>query len=779
VDNQQPPQTPPPQTPPAQPPATTPPAQPAGAAGQPPAPTGPPRNWPPVAERTLLGKSIKRLDGPDKAQGKAKYAYDIVRPGMLYGEILGSPHARAKVTAIDLTAAQKLAGVKAAIIVKDPADPAKSSINYQGEEVAAVAATTEEIARDAMRLIKVTYEVLPPLATIEQARSASAPAAFPPRAPAVTPNVSAPRLTQEGDVAAALKTAAHVVEGLYETQVQTHTSLETHGGIAEWDGDKLLLHVSTQGINASRDGIAQGLGIPPANARVVTEYMGGGFGSKLGTDVQLVIAARLAKAANAPVKIMLDRKHEHLITGNRPSAFAKVKAGVSAEGKFVAWDCETWGTGGAGAGAGFTVPYGVYAPPAPAQGAQAQAATWGFANRRQSHTDVYTNAGPQRAFRAPGHPQACFITETVIDELADRLKLDPLELRLRNLGPEAPNAQWRKYFPIGAEKIGWSKRHPTGDSASGPIKRGLGCAANMWAGGGNRATRAMCEIAPDGSVTNKIATQDIGTGTRTLVAMITAETMGLPLNQVTAAIGDTNYPFAPGSGGSITVGSVSPTVRVAAENALKELMAKVAPQLGVAPEALVAKGGRIQVKDTPSKGMAWKDACKLLGTSPIQAPGAWEQGLSSVGTSGVQFADVEVDIETGVTRVKKIVSVQDCGMIVDKLTAESQMYGGIIMGLGFALYENRILDRNTAKMVNPNMEWYLVPGISDVPVIDVTLVDQPERGVIGLGEPPIISTAAAVANAVSNATGVRIRKLPVTPDTVLAALQQERAGGTL
>ena len=744
MDNQQPPPQAPPQTATPQP-------------QQPPAPAGPARTWPPVAERTLLGKSIKRLDGPDKASGKAKYTYDIIRPGMLYGEILGSPHARARVTAIDLTAAQRLPGVKAAITVKDPSDPAKAMINYQGEEVAAVAATTEEIARDAMRLIKVTYDVLPQLATIEQAMNPNAPQAFP------RGNVSAPQLTQEGDADAALKTAAHVVEGLYSTQVQTHTSLETHGGIAEWDGDKLLLHVSTQGINASRDGIADGLGIPKPNARVLTEYMGGGFGSKLGADVQLVIAARLARAANAPVKIMLDRKHEHLITGNRPSAFAKVRAGVDAQGKFVAWDSETWGTGGAGAGAGFSVPYPVYLFPA----------------RRQSHKNVYTNAGPQRAFRAPGHPQACFITETVIDELADRLRLDPLELRMRNVQPDAPNAQWKKYFPIGAEKIGWSRRHPSGDSASGPIKRGLGCAANMWGGAGNRATRAMCEITPDGSVTNKIATQDIGTGTRTLVAMITAETMGLPLTAVTAAIGDTNYPFAPGSGGSITVGSVSPTVRISAENALKELFAKVAPQLGVEPGTLVARAGRIQVKDNPSKSLSWKEACRLLGTSPIQAAGAWEAGLSSLGTSGVQFADVEVDIETGVTRVKKIVSVQDCGMIVDKLTAESQMYGGIIMGLGFALYENRILDRNTARMVNPNMEWYSVPGISDVPVIDVTLVDQPERGVIGLGEPPIISTAAAIANAVSNATGVRIRKLPVTPDTVLAALQQERAGGTL
>jgi xanthine dehydrogenase YagR molybdenum-binding subunit len=714
-----------------------------------------PRDWPPASEFRLLGKSIARLDGPEKARGTAKYTSDITRPGMLYGEILGSPHPRARVRAIDLTAARALPGVKAAIAVKDPADPAMASIDYQGEEVAAVAATTEPIARDAIRLIKVDYEVLPALATIEGSMSPEAPPAFP------RGNVTPPRPAQDGgDVEAALQRAAHVVEGTYSTQVQTHASLETHGGIAEWDGDKLTMYISTQAINASRDGIAAALKIPRPDARVITQHVGGGFGSKLGADVQVVIAAKLAKAARAPVKVMLDRKHEHLITGNRPSAFARVKAGVSADGTFVAWDAETWGTGGAGHGAGFTVPYPVYV----------------FPVRRQSHRDVYTNAGPQRAFRAPGHPQACFITETVIDELADRLHIDPLELRLRNVQPEAPHAQWKKYFALGAEKIGWSKRHPTGDAAPGPIKRGLGCAANIWAGGGNRATRAMCEIHPDGSVINKIATQDIGTGTRTLVAMITAETMGLPLDAVTAAIGDTSYPFAPGSGGSITASSVSPAVRVSAGNALKELFAKVAPRLESRPDALEAKDGRIQVKATPSKGLAWKDACKLLGATPITAPGEWTPGLSAMGTSGVQFADVSVDIETGVTRVNKIVSVQDCGLILDKLTAESQMYGGIIMGLGFALFEDRILDRNTAKMVNPNLEWYVLAGMCDVPVIDVTLVDQPERGVIGLGEPPVISTAAAIANAVSNAAGARIRKLPVTPATVLGALHGRAAG---
>jgi len=729
---------------------------PAQAPGQSPASTA---KWPPPAERVLLGQSVKRLDGPDKAQGKAKYTYDIVRPGMLYARLLDSPHPHARVRSIDLSAAEKLPGVRAALALKDASKPDTAKVRYQGEEVAAVAAISEEVAEDAIRLIKVDYEVLPNLATVEQAMRPEAPAVF------EKGNVTEPTVRAEGgDVEAALKSSAHLVEGLYSTQVQTHTSLETHGGICEWNGDQLTAWVSTQAVHGTREGTARALGVPQTNVRVITDYMGGGFGSKLGGDVQVVICARLAKMANAPVKLMLDRKEEHLVTGNRPSAFARLRAGVDAQGKLTAIDAETWGTGGAGQGSFFPVPYQVYV----------------FPVRRQRHTDVYINAGPQRAFRAPGHPQSCFVTEVVMDELADLIKIDPLELRLRNLPPEADNAQWARYFKMGAERIEWSRRHPTGDRTAGPIKRGLGCAANRWGGGGNRRTRGMCDILPDGSVITRIGTQDIGTGTRTLVAMVTAETMGLPLQAVQAAIGDSNYPFAPGSGGSVTAASVAPTVRIAAENARDQLFARVAPALGVAdPATLVAREGRIHVSGDPAKGMTWREACKTLGTEPVSAPAEWQQGLSSVGTSGVQFADVEVDIETGITRVKKIVCVQDCGTILDTLTAESQCQGGIIMGLGFALFENRLLDRNTGQMVNPNMEWYLLPGMSDVPEIDVTLVDQPERGVVGLGEPPVISTAAAIGNAVANAIGVRVRSLPLTPQTVLSALERERPGGTL
>ena len=706
--------------------------------------------WP--EQPVLVGKRIERLDGPVKVTGQAKYSYDISRPGQLYGRILRSPHPHARIVAIDLSAAEKAPGVKAVMAIAEPG----AKMMYQGEEVAALAAATEEQAGDALRLIKVTYEVLPHVATEALAMREGAPLVF------KDGNIKAGDAEETGDLAAGFGQAAHVVEATYSTQVQTHVSLETHGCVCEWDGDKLTAWASTQAVHGTREGFAKALDMPQANVRVITEYMGGGFGSKFGPDTQGVVCAKLARQAGAAVHLMLDRKEEHLASGNRPSSHSKVKAGVSADGMLTAFDAETWGTGGAGAGSGFPLQY-IYV----------------FPNRRRRHRDVYTNAGPQRAMRAPGHPQGCFTTEMLMDELADTVKMDPVAFRLKNLPPEAPNAMWRSYFPVAAERFGWSKRHATGDPAPGPVKRGMGCAANRW-GGGGQGTKAHCEINPDGSVVMRCGTQDIGVGTKTIVAMITAETLGLPIEQVTPEIGDSNYPFSGGSGGSTTAPAVSPAIRVTAGMALDALKARVAPSLGVDPATLVASNGRIHVKDDPSKGLAWKDACKQLGMQPISVDGQWERGLSASGTSGVQFAEVEVDVETGVTKVTRLTCVQDCGLVVDELTAESQCIGGMIMGVNYALFEDRILDRNTGHMVNPNMEWYLLAGASDIPKIDVKLMNQPERGVIGIGEPPTISTAAAVANAVANAIGTRIRSIPITPDKVIAALaEREKAGGTL
>jgi xanthine dehydrogenase YagR molybdenum-binding subunit len=624
---------------------------------------------------------------------------------------------------------------------------------FQGDEVAAVAADTEEHAIDAARLVRVEYEVLPPVISVDQALAGAAPQVF---APA---NVRPAAAQETGDIAAGFKQAAHVIEETYATHVITHVCLESHGAVCEWDGDHLTAWVSTQGINATRDGYARGLNIPPANVRVITQHMGGGFGSKLGAqDPQAIICARLAKEAKAPVKLMLDRKEEHLATGNRPSATARVKAGVAADGTLTAFDAETWGTGGAGAAAGFPLPY-----------------IYQFPNRRRVHKDVFINTGQQRPMRAPGHPQGSFVTEVLMDELADRVKMDPIEFRIKNLPPQAPNAMWGAYLREGAKEFGWDRRHPTGDRTPGPIKTGMGVAICTWGGGGRGPSGAHVEIASDGLVVVRVASQDLGTGTRTMVAIVAADTLGLPTSAIRPEIGDTMYPISGGSGGSTTAAGVSPAVRIAAVNALEALKERIAPALGVEAASLVAVGGRVQVKDNPSTGMSWAEACKQLGTQPISVEGNWQPGLSSVTTSGVQFAEATVDIETGIVKVTRILAIQDCGLIVSRLTTESQVYGGVIGSLNFALYEDRILDRNTGHMVNPNMEWYLLAGMSDIPKIDVRLVDQSERGVIGVGEPPTVPTAAAIANAVRNAIGVTVRSLPLTPAKILQTLAQQRA----
>ncbi|HUK34106.1 MAG TPA: xanthine dehydrogenase family protein molybdopterin-binding subunit [Vicinamibacterales bacterium] len=733
-----------------------------GAARQP-APPGPTANakkyaWP--AKPAVLSTRVKRLDGPDKVTGRARYSFDINRPGMIFGKIVRSPHPHARVVSVDLSAAKAVPGVRATLAWKEP----NAQVMYQGDPVAAVAADTEELAEDAARLVRVQYDVMEHVANVEQAMANDAPKVFDATMQNVSGNQRKGNAEENGNLEEGFKQAAHVVEQTYSTHVITHVCMETHGCVCEWDGDKLTAWVTTQGVHGTKDGFAQGLRIPASNVRVITQYMGGGFGSKFGPDAQGLICARLAKDAGRPVKLFLDRKEEHLDTGNRPSAYAKIRAGVSADGKLTAFDAQSWGTGGAGATSNFPLPY-----------------IYNFPNRRRVHTDVYINAGQQRAMRAPGHPQGCFLTEILMDELADRVRMDPVEFRIKNL-PEANLSQaWGDYFRMGAKAFGWDKRHATGDPRPGPIKNGYGVSAHRW-GGGGRGGRAHCDIASDGSVVMKVGTQDLGTGTRTLVAMLTAETLGLPVSAVTPEIGDTNYPVCGASGGSTTAASISPAIRIAAGKARDAVFAKVAPELGADVDSLVAEGGRIYVKGNSSKGLAWRDACRRLGAEPVSVDGEWEDGLSSTGTSGVQFTEVDVDIETGIVKVKRILTVQDCGLIVSRLTAESQVYGGIVGSLNFALFEDRILDRVTGHMVNPNMESYLLAGLSDIPKIDIMLVDSPEqrgRGVIGIGEPPTVSTASAIANAIRNATGVTIRSLPLHPHRILAAIEEQKSGGTL
>ncbi len=667
---------------------------------------------------------------------------------MVYGRILRAPHAHARVLSIDLTAAERAPGVRAAMAVI----PIEQKVLYAGEEVAALAATTAQQAEDAIRLIQVTWDVLPHVATVQQAMRPEAPKVFEGGNTRLVPTEEA------GDVDEGLRTA-HVVGGLYSTQVQTHACLETHGCVCEWDGDRLTAWVSTQAVNATRDELAHALHVAPADVRVISEFVGGAFGSKLGPDPQGVICAQLARAARAPVTLMLDRKEEHLATGNRASAFARLRASADADGTLRAFDAETWGTGGAGAGSHFVLPY-----------------LYVFPNSRRTHADVFINAGRSRPMRGSAAP-GCFITEVVMDELADAVRMDPVAFRLKNLPTAGPGAMWEQYFPMGAERIGWSRRHPSGDRTRGAIRSGLGCAASRGDGRGH-GTRAQCAIHADGRVVIRSGTQDLGTGTRTLMAVVAAETLGIGVELVRIEIGDSDQPFSGPSVRSATAASVAPAVRVTAERARDQLLARIAPALGTTVERLALEPNRISVRRGPSPGvthvLSWRDACRLIGAQPIAAEGAWEPGLSGSGTSGVQFAEVEVDIETGITQVTRVVCVQDCGLIVDRKTAEAQCHSAIVGGVNYALMEERILDRNTAQMVNPNLEFYLLAGQADVPEMDVVLVDQPERGVIGIGDAPAIATAAAIANAVRNATGVTMRSIPLTPDKVLGEIERTR-----
>lgn len=632
-------------------------------------------------------------------------------------------------------------GVKAVLTDVHPT----GTVRFAGEYVAAVAAVSKQAALDALEGIEVKWEKRAHVVELDDAIEEGAPRVF-----AEDENVRTGDDRMEGDVEAGFAAADAVVEAEYRTQVQTHSPLEVHGSVASWDGDELTVWDSTQAVHGVREGVAKALDLPANKVRVICQHMGGGFGAKLGPSAHTMVAARLAREAGAPVKLMLTRKDEHLSVGNRPDSIQRLKLGATKDGRFTAFDAQTWGSGGIGGRGGVPQPY-----------------LYPFANWRQRHGDVATNTGGARAFRAPGRPQACFAMEQLVDEMAWKLGLDPLEVRLLNDPNEARRAEWR----IGAERIDWARwrRQQPGEGA-GPLQRGVGMGASVWNTGG-RGTKAQLDILSDGTVEVRCGTQDLGTGTRTLVTLVAAEELGLPVGAVRAQIGDSNYPFSGGSGGSTTAPSVAPAIKVTAELARSELAAVAAPHLGAEPQEIVFADGRLHSPRTQAS-MTWKEACALLGANAVSVQGEWAEGLSGNGVAGCQFVEVEVDRETGRIQVVRVVAVADCGLVVDRLTTESQVNGGVLQGISYALFEERVMDRGTGTMVNADLENYKILGALETPQVEVILFDEAERGVIGIGEPPTIPTSAAIANAFYHATGTRLRQLPMTPDKVLRALEE-------
>jgi len=706
-------------------------------------------SWPPMEKRRVIGKRTSRLDGTAKASGKAKYSSDLNPPGLLHAVLLTAPHAHAKVKSVDTSAAQKFPGVTAVRVISGPG----TEIQWAGTEIAVVSATTESAARDAVALIKVDYDVLPHVVREDDLSKVGN------RAKAAGEQIT-------GDPDAAFKEADAVVENQYSIPVITHCCLEPHGQVIAMNGDKVNYWPSTQAVSTVGGDLARGLEIPAANVHVQMDYMGGGFGGKFPADRWGVESAQLSKASGGkPVKLFLDRETELTIAGVRPSAFAKIKIGAKKDGTITAWQSESWASGGFGGGGMPPLPYVFTKIP----------------NYRLNHTAISLNAGSARAWRAPNNPQASFLTCSAIDDLAAKLNMDPLEMFLNNVSLSIRPDVYRGQLNKAAEMIEWKKNwKPRGTNADGHMRRGLGIGIATWGGAGH-ASKARTTIHPDGSVEIELGSQDLGSGTRTVIAMVAAETLGLPLSAVKVKIGDSLYPVSGPSGGSTTVGGVSSSTRKASLNALQKLYDIVGPILSAPPDRLEAVDGRVRMIGNPDKGMSWQQACQKLGVNTISEMGENDpkrtEGLNTGGASGIQMADVSVDIETGVVKMNKLVAVQDCGLVINPKTAESQVLGACIMSVCSALMEERVMDQQTGRVLNADMEFYKLAGIADIGDIQVHMdisPDNDKRGVIGLGEPPAIPGVAAIANAVANAIGVRVPSVPLSPNRVLAALNSRR-----
>jgi xanthine dehydrogenase YagR molybdenum-binding subunit len=742
----------------------------------------------PNAKLAVIGKPVPRHNGRAKVTGAIRYTVDVALPGMLHARILRSPMPHALVRSIDTSAAARLPGVVAVVTVARPDDPATSTLRYVGEPVAAVAAISSDVAAEALRQIRVDYEPLLFVADMDEARDpaaphvyvdpAAAPAGHPsgfpaPPAIALNGNVRGPVIDQRGDATQGFAQADVVVEGVFSTQAQTHCCMEPHAIVADWRADGLTVYKSTQFTTGERHEIARTFGLPLSRVRVIVDGMGGGFGSKSSLRNYGRVAIELSRQARAPVRLVLDRREEQIDSGNRPATWQRLRIGARRDGTLTALSLTSFGTAGVGLGAGVGwIAKSLYDCP----------------NFASEQNDVFINAGPGCAMRGPGNAPGAFGLEQIVDELAEKLQIDPLALRDR-IDQSPVRREERR---IGAERIGWQRRHAPGADA-GPVKRGIGVAQSLW--GAFVETNSACEVRVmrDGSVEVMSSVQDIGTGITTVLAQVVAEVFGLRPEQVTVRIGDTDFPPGPPSYGSRTTASVTPPARTAAWQLLQKLFREAAPALKAAPGDLVARGGRIQVGDDPNRGMAFADAAAHLRTESVSAVASRSDDYDGFGRrmggdaaaakqdlGGVHFAEVAVDTETGVVRVERVVAVQDCGRPMNPLQIESQVQGGVLMGVGYALFEDRILDRRSGHMVNPNLEEYKLVGPREAPEIDVVVLENYQgmsaTDAYGIAEPANIATAPAIANAVYNAIGVRMRTLPMTPAAIFAALGKVKPG---
>jgi xanthine dehydrogenase YagR molybdenum-binding subunit len=757
--------------------------------------------WGTDASLHVVGQRTPRVDGVARVTGRATFTQDVQLPGMLIGRFLRSPYPHARVKAIDARQAEALPGVwlvwhRGRLPCFDGTPVERlggrevfaAELAYQGAEVAFVLADDERIAKDALSMIRVEYEELPFAHDLSSATATGGPPVLAdPAEPAgraaqagQNVNLIDPegQVYQRGDVEQGGQEADVVVDLVFTTPVAAHCCMETHGSAARWEGDQVTVWHSTQSVFGTRSSVAEMLDISQSQVRAICEYVGGGFGSKWGAESYTLMAVLAARETGRPAKVILDRAEEHLVAGYRPSSKQRVRLGARRDGTLTLIEHEAWVVTGAYGGGGSII------------GGPAKD-LYNCSNVRTVVWALRANTDAGRAFRAPGYVEGTFALEGAMDELAQRLGIDPLELRLKNYAEISPSRDipytvkgLREAYEIAAQRIGWREA----DSALCPMARGftargLGMASQIWGGGGGPPGNAIVKLLPDGTAEVLAGVQDLGTGTKTVIAQTAAEELGLPLDAVRVVIGDTlPAPFGPGSGGSVTLASITPAVREAAHDACVQLLDLAAYMLDL-PEATAGdfsvRNGQIDYLPTAGKRILWREVAAKMGNYMIVGRGARGPNPDdkALNTFGAQFAQVQVNTETGQVRVCKVVAVHAIGRIVNPLTAASQVYGGATMGLGFATSEERVIDARTGLQLTANLRAYKAPMMVDIPEFEVEFVDLVDGeansvGAKGLGEPPIIPTPAAIANAVANAIGVRILDLPITPARVLSALQQ-------
>jgi CO/xanthine dehydrogenase Mo-binding subunit len=711
--------------------------------------------WP-AGPREVVGRPATRVTGPLRARGEARYTADLRLPGMLHAAVLRSPHAYARVKSISFDKALAAPGVRAAIGPGE-ANMLTDEPGFQGQAIGAIAADTYAQARAALGLVEVDWALREPLTDPDEAVRRGQ-------------LVSEPSRFERGDVDKAIAEADVVVEAEYRTQTVLHSSFETHQSICEWRGERLVVYISTQFIWGVRDEVASKLDLPPDKVRVVCEFMGGGFGSKNGAGDHTYVAAELARRTGRPVRCALTRREENLAAGNRNATIQRLTAAARADGTLVALTGE------------YVNATGWDGWPAPTDGPMQM--LYDCENVRTVLSPAKINTPPMKAFRAPGFVEGTFGLECLLDELAARLDKDPLEIRKLNYAHSTDDRPYSSKNLMECYKRAephWQRRDEVRARSEGPWKRGVGLASQIWYGGGGPPSYAWVRLGSDGRATVVTAMQDIGTGTATTMTQIAAEELGLPLERVDLVLGDSaRGPYASISAGSSTTPSMGPAVRSAAADAARQIIEIAAQRYDKEERVLSLQGGKVVSAD----GGSWpvEEVVGLLEDAQILGKGA--RGPNPTGmqvlTFGVQVAEVAVDVETGEIRVERVAAIHDVGRVVNPLGASSQVEGGIIQGIGHTLSEDRLLDPASGITLNQTLDAYKLPTIADVPEIVTELLDIPDEhltnlGSKGLGEPPIVPTAAAIANAIRDATGADVRSLPISRDEMLRALREAEA----